>query len=273
MTEQYGFNPRAEYLSIVNQSPRIQAWHAFHEKQLPELVLNPSTKNALNNLIHFHVRNVGGLIPEATLPEVQWVEDEPVVKQITGGKFMVPIIEFPEHMMPVFEHLAGDTAGGLTLTLPIEVASLGALNRSNSINSQLVLLPHKNREYNIPYYERRNHEFTHTVDPHVDTRDEPGSIIMQEIVAVIGSYSTPDYRSTQIVLHPPFIIPYVLRELEKKNATMSRQDFFQMVDMINNIVYKSTHIFPKIPNDQITKRIMKCKSIKELAETWPELFQ
>ena len=274
MSERIAVDPRAEYLSIVNQSPRMQTWLAFHEKQLPEMVSTPRIRNGLNNLIHYYLRQTGDLVPEATLPEVQWIQDEPVVKQLTGGNFMIPIIEFPEHLMPVYERLAGDSVGGLTLTLPIEIASLGGTNTNQSINSQLVLLPHKGAQYSIPYAERRDHELTHAVDPHVDTRGMPGGIIMQEIIAIIGSYSDSFNRYSQIVLHPPYIVPYLIRELEKNGIEgVTREEFIKMFEMINGIVYKSTHTFPKSPNDQITRRIMKCKSFAELQQTWPELFQ
>jgi hypothetical protein len=250
-------------------------WHRFHEKGLPELLSNPLSKSQINNMINYHMRTLGGLVDEASLPEIQWISDEPVVRSLTGGNFTVPVMEFPEHLMPIYEHMCGRSMSAATFTLPIELISLGQLNIQQSINSQMILIPHRGRVSKIPYSEKRSHEFTHAIDPHVDTREMPGNIVMREIIAIIGSYSDTDFnKMSQIVLYPPYIVPYIIQELQLKGVEeISDADLDVMVNMVNGIVYKSTHIIPKLSNDQITRRIMKCKSFDELQQTWPELFR
>lgn len=96
---------------------------------------------------------------------------------------------------------------------------------------------------------------------------------MQEIIAIIGSFSGPHDRYTPIVLYPPHITPYLAEELRRKGVTEIPENVFMgMVDLVNAIVYKSTHSNPRFPNDKITRKIMKCDSLQELADTCPEYF-
>lgn len=265
-------NPSAEYQAIIAEYPQMRTWYDFHSNELPRLLQSNGHRKALNNVIAAYLREHFNIAPNVPLPTVNWVVDDPAVIQTTGGQFAIPTMYFSPPELPLFNHIAGDNqTAGMTVTLPIEFISQGQISSRDSLNSQLVLLPDSTIQYPIPYGERSQHERIHAVDPLVDIRPFD-RVVLRELVALIGSFSDQYSRHTSIVLHPPYIVPYVLQEASMQGQRLTQDQLSEMVNLINSLVYNSTHLHPKTPNDQITRRIMKCKSLDELYATWPEIF-
>lgn len=260
-----------EYSSILNQSHRLQRWYDFHTRELANVIGNQVEHREMENIVHAYLKSAYGLRRDIALPRVIWITHSSAVINITGQPFPIPTLVFSPEQDGVFTALSSEGGEGATVTLPIEFISRGRLNSADSIDSQIVLLPDPSKPGVIPHAERSQHEFTHAVDPLVDIRAKD-VIVLREIVAIVGSYSDSETRFTGLTLHPPYIISYLAQQLRSERRGVTRSEFAKMVETVNDLIYNMTHTYPKIPNEQVTRRVMACQSLDELRVNWPQVF-
>jgi len=260
-----------EYAAILRTDPKLQVWYEFHSGVLLNEVSNPRDKREMENIVHGHVKSWKGLRRDIILPKVTWVTHSSNVLNITGQAFAIPTLTFNSEQERLYSAIAGEDTGGLTLRFPIEFASRGRLNHTDSVDSQIVLLPDPYTPRITSHAERSQHEYTHAVDPLLNSRVKDQKII-NEMVAIVGSYADSDARYSGLTLFPPYIIPYLMERFRNEGNFPPENEVVEMVETINALVYNMTHTYPKLPNDVVTRRLMAAKSLDDLKVKWPEVF-
>jgi hypothetical protein len=259
-----------EYAGILRRDPKLQVWYEFHSGVLLNEVRDPRIRTEMENIIHRHLKFSTGIRRDLTLPRVIWTSHSSNVLNITGQPFAVPTMIFTPDQQALFQAIAGENTAGLTLTFPIEYASRGRLNHTDATDSKIVLLRDSSIPSVIHPHETSQHEFTHAIDPLVDSRPKEEELVLSELIAIVGSYADTNAKDAGITLHPPYILPYLLKE--QTNQHLSYDEIISKALLINALVFNMTHTNPKLPNDAITRRLMACRSLGELKSTWPAIF-
>ncbi len=210
--------------------------------------------------------------PRLTLPPIQWIIDEPVVQNITGARFAVPIMEFGRGQLDLLNRLTGTT--GIEISIPIELVSLGAITSQDSIESRLLLMADKSVPSSIPYIERRQHEFAHAIDPYAHSRTED-ALTMNELVAIVGSFADDEGKIYGVNLVPGYINPYILEQAKTMGNPLTQEEFVRQASLVEHLVKKSTSQYElgkKVLNDEAARRLMACRNFSELRQRWPKIF-
>lgn len=264
-----------DYRAIIGRDTRLINWYQFHTQTLPETLRDPFQRAATETVIERFMRNEFGIPDQFFLPPISWVEHNPVIHQITGTSFMVPVFQFTEDQWDTYEALSPVITGGINVPIPIEYMSLGKLSSSQSIFSKIIVFPPDSIQMAMPKTEREPHEFTHVIDPytHIPSRN----LIRNEIIALIGSFSDNFNRFSGITLAPFYILDYIQRQAELMGLKVTPEDLIIISGVICQIVDKATHTLPtptgnhKMPNDDVVRKMISYADLPTMFTDWPEV--
>lgn len=189
-------------------------------------------------------------------------------KIITGGDFVVPLIEVP---LSVVEQVLGKGYSSGLKKLPYEILSRGETSSPGEpARPAMIALMANDMKLSEEERLRRVAELSAAmVDPLQGIREDP---IMDAIVRIIGSYA--GYENTRfaaIRVNPERIIPLISEKIPKLDDENKAQLAIRVAMLIESLSSMMTDEGRKIPLDEIFRRLMLCPNLRALHNAIPEL--